>query len=273
MRTQLSTLALATALAFGAVGANAAEKSLEQSVKEARLEGQLHAAIMFNPHLNPFEIAVDVEGDTAILTGSVDEAIDKELAERVALNAQGIARVDNRILIDEGLQPTRRTGKDRGFGELVSDATTTATVKSRLLWNEQTSGLGINVDTVDGRVTLSGTVATAAEKDAAARLALDTDGVVGLDNRLAVEAGAAEGRVAERAGTAISDAWITTKVKSSLLYSKNVDGLDLTVETNEGVVLLSGSADTRAERDLAVEIAKDILGVKQVDASAVKIRA
>ncbi len=273
MRTQLSTLALATALAFGAVGANAAAKSLEQSVKEARLEGQLHAAILFNPHLNPFEIAVDVEGDTAILSGSVDEAIDKELAERVALNADGIARVDNRIAVDERLQPTRRTGNDRGFGELVTDATTTTTVKSRLLWNEHTSGLKINVDTVDGRVTLSGTVGSAAEKERAARIALDTEGVVALDNRLTVEPNAAQGRVAERAGTAIADSWITAKVKSSLLYSRNVDGLDLTVETREGVVLLGGSADTRAERDLAVEIAQDILGVKQVDASAVKIRA
>ena len=60
-------------------------------------------------------------------------------------------------------------------------------------------------------------------------------------------------------------------MKSSLLLSKNVDGLDLTVETKNGLVMLGGSASSTAERDLAIEIAKDIRGVKNVDASAVSI--
>ena len=55
--------------------------------------------------------------------------------------------------------------------------------------------------------------------------------------------------------------------------STNVDGLDLSVETKDGVVTLTGQASSTAERDLAVEIAKDIKGVKNVNASGVKIDA
>jgi osmotically-inducible protein OsmY len=276
MTIKTISAAIALALSLGFAPAFAGDKSIEQSVTEARLEGRIATAILFNRHLNPFEISVDVEGETAILTGTVDEAIDKELAERVALNASGITRVDNRIAVDSDWQPPQRSSTDeRSFGDRVTDATTTATVKSRLLWNRATSGLDIKVDTHDGRVSLNGNVASKAEKELSERIALDTEGVLSVDNRLAVD-GKAPSRAAdaaEKVGDAFSDSWITTRVKSSLLYSRNVDGLDITVETRDGMVMLGGKADTLAERDLAVEIAKGINGVKQVNASAVKIQA
>lgn len=266
----LST-ALGLALAFGALPALAADKPMNQAVNEARLEGQIGTAILLNRHLNPFEISVDVEGDTAILTGTVDESVDKELAERLAMNTKGIARVDNRIAIDAETTGRVRKDGDRDFGEVVQDASITAAVKSRLLWNDTTDGLDIEVDTVDGRVTLSGDATTQAEKDLATRLAKRTDGVRGVDNRIVVKP--SNTPKPENTDDRVSDAWITTKVKSSLLMSTNVDGLDLSVETRDGAVTLTGSASSAAERDLAVEIAKDIKGVRAVDASAVKIDA
>ena len=262
--------ALGIALVFGMTPALAAEKTLEQAVTEARLEGQIGTAILLNRHLNPFEISVDVEGDTAILTGAVDESIDKELAERVAMNAKGIAKVDNRITVDAATKERERSSDtDRDFGEAVEDASITASVKSRLLWNDTTDGLDIDVDTMGGRVTLSGTATTQAEKDLATRLAVRTDGVRSVNNKISIQPSTKPDP--DKADEAISDAWISTKVKSSLLMSANVDGLDLTVETKDGVVTLGGGASSTAERDLAVEIAKDIKGVKGVNAGAVKI--
>jgi len=265
--------AIVLSLSLASAPGIASEKSLQQSVNEARLEGQIATAILFNRHLNPFEISVDVEGETAILTGTVNESIDKELAERVALNADGILRVDNRIAVDPDSKAAPRS--ERGFGERVGDATTTAAVKSRLLWNQGTSGLDIRVETANGVVTLSGDAGSKAEKELAERLALDTDGVVRVENRIQVaDAGkSAPVRAAERVGDAVSDTWITTRVKSSLLYSRNVNGMDITVETKDGQVNLGGTASSAAERDLAIEIAKDIKGVKRVSASDVRIRA
>ncbi len=272
------SLVTALALALGSTAALAAdkpaEKSFEQAVSEARLEGQIGTAILLNRHLNPFEISVDVEGDTAILTGEVDESVDQELAERVAMNAKGIKKVDNRITVNaEAKARERGTDDDRDFDEAVEDASVTASVKSRLLWNDTTDGLDINVDTMNGRVTLTGNATTQAEKDLATRLAMRTDGVRGVDNNIVVKPSTkGDGApTADDAGEAISDSWITTKVKSSLLMSNDVDGLDLTVETKDGVVTLGGGASSTAERDLAVEIAKDIKGVKGVNAGGVKI--
>lgn len=74
----------------------------------------------------------------------------------------------------------------------------------------------------------------------------------------------------DQAQEAVSDTWITSKVKSSLLADSAVSGLDITVETNQGVVSLSGVVTTDAERDKAVEIAKGIKGVTSVSADGLK---
>ena len=65
----------------------------------------------------------------------------------------------------------------------------------------------------------------------------------------------------------INDTWITTKVKSSLLADSDVAGLDVSVETVNGVVRLSGDVESPAQIDRAVEIARDIEGVTNVESS------
>lgn len=69
----------------------------------------------------------------------------------------------------------------------------------------------------------------------------------------------------ERAGQAIDDAGLLAKIKSSMLRSPEVDGLDVNVDVKDGVVTLSGSADSQAERANAEKIASSADGVKRVE--------
>lgn len=76
----------------------------------------------------------------------------------------------------------------------------------------------------------------------------------------------AEGGQSDRSmGEAVDDAAIVAKVKSGLLSSSEVEGLDVNVDARNGVVTLSGTADTMAERSSAERIAKSADGVKSVD--------
>ena len=61
-----------------------------------------------------------------------------------------------------------------------------------------------------------------------------------------------------------SDAWITTKVKTALLFHRNVSGTGTTVYTKDGVVTLQGVANSMAQKELTTEYAKDIDNVKSV---------
>lgn len=74
----------------------------------------------------------------------------------------------------------------------------------------------------------------------------------------------------QKAEEAVSDTWITSKVKSKFLADRNLSGMDIKVETNQGVVALSGVVKTDAERDLAIETAKNIEGVTAVSADGLK---
>jgi len=72
-------------------------------------------------------------------------------------------------------------------------------------------------------------------------------------------------RAADKVGTAVDDSAITAKVKTALLADPNVKGLQIDVDTKNGVVTLNGTADKPANRDRAVAIAKDTSGVKSVE--------
>lgn len=250
------------------------EASIGQQLNEARLEGQLWTAYSLNTHLNPFEISVDVKGNTAVLSGKVDDPVQKDLAAEIARGTDGIEEVDNRIEVVQQMEADRaaETDDDRDFGDRVGDLTTTATVKSKLLWNRNTSGFKVNVSTKDGHVILEGEADSQASKDLAGRLAANTDGVHGVDNRLTVnpemEAKADDGR---DVGDTVSDGWITAKVKSTLLFSSNVSGTDINVDTKKGVVSLKGHVASGSEKDLAVKLAEDIRGVVRVDASGLEV--
>lgn len=67
-----------------------------------------------------------------------------------------------------------------------------------------------------------------------------------------------------QAATATSDTAITTAVKSKLLANSSTSGMDIHVETNHGVVTLSGTVGSDAEKDLAERIARNTDGVNDV---------
>ena len=303
-KLNLHILSLSMALAFAGTavaeddkpgeGANEPQPKAEPTVDDARREAQIWTSFAFNPHLKASDISVEVRGDRAYLTGTVDEATDKTLAGQIAQGVGGIATVENKLVVDENWTPKARdpNDTDRDFATTVEDATITASVKSKLLWNDHTDGLEIDVDTVGGRVTLTGTADTAEAKQIATRLARNTAGVTGVDNRLTLDtnrvgeavgepdddaddddqAVAANDADPDTAPTAdVTDGWITTKVKSTLLLSRWVDGTDIDVDTKDGAVTLTGVAESQAEHDLAVELARDIKGVKSVDAKNLKV--
>lgn len=68
-----------------------------------------------------------------------------------------------------------------------------------------------------------------------------------------------------------SDTWITTKVKAELLADRDVSGLDIKVETVNGVVTLSGQVESQAQIDRATALARGIKGVTNVDASGLSV--
>jgi hyperosmotically inducible periplasmic protein len=268
-------LALASAVSMAILISAGSLAAPDQSSKisEARQSSQIWTTYALNPHLQAHDLRVSVEDGVATLTGKVDEDISKELAEQIALNVKGIKKVDNQIEVDADYTPSQSSG-ERSYGQVVSDASITATVKSKLLWSRHAQGLSAKVETESGKVTMSGTADSAEAKQLAGLLASNTHGVSDVQNNLKVDKKSAKSDSSSKEksdiGQSISDSWITTKVRSTLIYSSNVSSSDISVHTRDGIVTLSGRVNSGAERDLAVELAKNVNGVKNVNASALK---
>jgi hyperosmotically inducible periplasmic protein len=63
---------------------------------------------------------------------------------------------------------------------------------------------------------------------------------------------------------AASDGAITSKIKSKYLLEKNFKSFDVSVETKDGIVVLSGFVDNQSTKTRAGQIAAGVKGVKSV---------
>jgi len=70
--------------------------------------------------------------------------------------------------------------------------------------------------------------------------------------------------VAEATGAAVSDGWITAKVKAKFADETALNGSSISVDTTDHVVTLSGAVVSSASKTRAVQIAEGTEGVKRV---------
>lgn len=147
------------------------------------------------------------------------------------------------------------------------------TLKDRVNYRLETSDLvrkyDVHVKVENQVVTLTGDVATTAQKTEAGRLA-KVEGVTRVQNDITVDPGE-DKTVADRVksgltktGEKITDAWITTKVKWFFMGEDTLKGSDINVDTKDHVVTLKGTVKSSAGRARAVALANRTDGVTKV---------
>ena len=130
-----------------------------------------------------------------------------------------------------------------------------SSVKKSYVFRTQLKDDSIKTESKNGAVTLTGTVAESSHKSLAQDTVESLPGVKSVDNQLKVKGQ----KQAEH-----SDAWVGTKVKTALLFHRNVRATKTDVNVKDGVVILSGEASSQAQKELTTEYAKDVEGVKEV---------
>lgn len=102
-------------------------------------------------------------------------------------------------------------------------------------------------------------------------LAIALSFTVGSGLALAADRPSADEDHSSSMSEAVSDTWITTKVKAELATTKGVSSTDISVTTVDGVVTLTGVLSSKAEVDRAVALTRSIEGVHDVDAAGLKV--
>jgi osmotically-inducible protein OsmY len=231
------------------------------SATPAWITTKIQAQYFVDPDVKPWNVDVTTTSEGVVeLSGEVDSAEAKAEALRIARETEGVTRVEDRLRVRTD-QPG--TGDPDRAEVDTSDPWLTAKIRAKYFLDGDVKALDVNVTTEDGVVTLRGTVDSEMARRHAVAIARNTDGVRDVRDELAV--GGEEPRgTSGRIVSGVEDPWITTKIQSKYFLEPDVKGRSIDVDTKNGVVTLSGSVASAAERELAERIARETEGVARI---------
>ena len=166
-----------------------------------------------------------------------------------------------------------------------NDAKITTEIKAKFTDDDRLDAADIHVDTKDSVVTLHGKVLGHEEEQRAIEIARSVAGVSNVVSKLEVETRIGSAEIKDRVeqneeaaeekredmqdretvGEVVDDAAITTKVKAAFARDATVRAYKIDVDTNKGVVTLSGKVKDSNEAKRAITVAQSVEGVKQVN--------
>ena len=147
--------------------------------------------------------------------------------------------------------------EERSIGEFVDDVIIKSVIKNSYFDQNEKLFFNIDVEVSQGRVLLTGTVENINLKIEATRIAWGADGVQTVINEIQISN-------SDNILNYADDLVISTKVKGKLILDENINSLNYSVETVNKLVYIIGIARTEDERDLVIEVTKDVYGVEEV---------
>ncbi len=147
--------------------------------------------------------------------------------------------------------------QDRTVGEGIDDTAASVRVKARLLAADSAAFAGVHVEVAGGNLLLSGSAPTPEHRQAAETLARSVPNLHAVYNEIAVGDPSNLARSAQ-------DEWISAQIRTRLLASPVVRGVNVNIETFHGNVYLMGTARSDEELRTAAEIASTVGGVQRV---------
>jgi osmotically-inducible protein OsmY len=147
--------------------------------------------------------------------------------------------------------------QDQTVDEQIDDLATRTDLEARLLQEDPELFANVTTTVIGGRVYLKGHVDAPEARRSATRVAWITPGVKEVHNDIAL--GGPSGFQ-----VSADDTWVTIKVRAELLSDARIKDVNYTIETQNRVVYLMGMAQDAAEKQLAVELARNTKGVQGV---------
>lgn len=169
-----------------------------------------------------------------------------------------VQRLSVLALIGLSLSACASVQPGRSVGRELDDQNASISIKSSMLRSEEHALGAIDVEVTEGVALLTGQVSQPDARIYAECLAWSAPSVRQVANEITVGEGASA--VGDRA----RDAWLSQRVRASLLADSAVRSVNYNVETRNGVVYLLGYARTADERERAAQHASLVDGVERV---------
>jgi len=146
---------------------------------------------------------------------------------------------------------------EKGFRRSVADTEIRIAINDLWFKADEEMFRKVNLQVQEGRVLLTGNVRLPEQRVEAVRLAWQAPGVREVINEIEVNDTSGVTDLAR-------DTWISTQLKTDLLFDQDVSSIDYSIETVNQVIYLMGVARSQAELNRVVGHAKDISYVRRV---------
>ena len=147
--------------------------------------------------------------------------------------------------------------KEKGLGGTVEDTKISTQLKLALYQKDPDLHAHVNVSVQISEVMLTGAVPTNEQHLDALKITWEIPGVQRVIDNISISKGA-------NVGMYVKDTWITTQIKSAMLFHSNIYSLNYSVKTVSGIVYLMGISRTQEELELVTNIARKTDGVSLV---------
>lgn len=159
---------------------------------DAWLTAKVQSKYFLDDEVKGHEINVDTNESVVTLTGTVETEAQRRQAIALARSTEGVTDVVDQLKLapdtDAGNQPGAGVGEAARETDIDRpDAWITMKIQSKYFLDDEVKGHRIDVDTVEGVVTLKGNVATDELKREAEQIAKNTAGVTRVVNQLTVK--------------------------------------------------------------------------------------
>lgn len=229
-------------------------QSVKESSGDAATTAKVRTALLVSKNVSAFDIKVETRQGAVTLTGQVPSEEIKAVAGAIAQDTSGVKQVHNDLAINPSAE--RNPEMERLTGR-VADLEIKTIIADALLKNTELRDQRIEAQVSKRAVTLSGTVETATQKQAAEQTAWQVAGVQGVNNNLTVTG-------TQQATPETADEKLARRVEFELYSTKAVSLKTAQIRSQNGTVTLTGSVPSRAEKLLAEKIAERVEGVRKI---------
>jgi hyperosmotically inducible protein len=227
--------------------------SFKESTQDAATTSRVRTALLLSKNVSPFDIKVDTIQGEVTLEGQVPSEQVKTVAGAIAQDTSSVKQVHNNL----GVNPAIERNPDREhLGERVADLEIQTLVSDALSKNADLAEKHIATVVKNRTVALNGTVQTNNQKYMAEQIAWQVPGVQGLTDNLSV--------ADAQAMPESADDKLARRVEFELYSTKAIPLKSVQIHSDNGVVTLTGTVSSRAEKLLAEKTAKSVEGVRRV---------
>jgi hyperosmotically inducible periplasmic protein len=269
-----------------------------EKLEDVWLATKIQAKFVGDRDIKARDVKVGVHDGVVTLNGRVQNESEHQLALTLAKNTSGVKQVVDNLDVEVAGPPPVRTVNGGTPGAVATTGTTASpssppppvaisddarigtSIQSKYFMDDRIKGRHISVTTNAGVVTLNGEIADDTERAEALLLARTTEGVKRVEDNLTISTSTAPAPASTAAtpptATASSaaakptetaadtDAALADRIQSQLASDNQVKNAPIEVTAKSGVVVLQGTVPTRAAKERALTVARDVDGVTQV---------